>query len=176
MRIQHVGMSYLQCCKKLIQELKRAAAKILHGRMEVDGVHGHDRRYLALETSFRAAEASIEREVSDYSRLEFHRAIKLQESVTIEMRWDRDSRTVLSHADSDLRPRPVRIVVRSIAGCARRARQCGEKFGEVAHGLANQIPLSVGGKESIVRRSFGIPVFIANPGHAPVDVRRTGFP
>src|ERR1700678_1968952 len=144
--------------------------------MEINGVHGYDRRDLALETSLGPAKASIERKVWTYGRLEFYGAVKLQQPVTIEMRRYGRARAVLRDADSDLRPCPVRVVVRPVPRCARRARQLGEQFGEVADCLANQIPLSVGRKESVVRGSFGIPVFVADPGHAPVDVGRAGFP
>lgn len=176
MKIQHIGMSRFQRREKLMQKFERAAAKILHRRMEINGVHGHDRRDLALETSLGSAEAIVEKEVRVDGRLEFLGAVEMQQSVTIEMRRDGGARTVLRDADSDLRPCAVRVVVRAVAGCARRARQYSEQLCEVANGLANQIALSVGRKESIIRGSFGIPVFIADPRDAPMDVRRAGFP
>jgi hypothetical protein len=140
----------------LIQEFKRAAAKILYRRMEINGVHGYDRRDLALETSLGTAKASVEREIWIYGRLEFHGAIKLQQPVTVEMRRDGGAGAVLRDADTNLLPCPVRVVIRAVAGSARRARQCGEQFGEVADGLADQITLSLSRNESIVRGSFGI--------------------
>src|ERR1700722_2973027 len=164
-----------QCGEESIQKFESAAAEIPHGRMKVNGVHGRDCGHLALEASLGTADARIEREFWVYGRLEFHRTVKLQQSVLIEMRWDGGSETVLRNADSNLLPSPVCIVVCAVAGGARRARQCGEQFGEVTDRLANQITLRLTRKESIIRRSFGNPVIIAKPLHTPADVRRAGL-
>src|SRR5580704_4430073 len=169
-------MGALQRGEEFIQEFESTAAKILHGGMEINGVHRHDRGDLALEASLGTADARIEGEFWIYGRLKFHGTVTLQHSMLIEMRRDGGARTILRGADSNVRPWPVRIVGRAVARSARRARQRGKHFGEVADSLANQITLSLSRKESIVRQSFGIPVLIADPGHTPVDVRRAGFP
>src|ERR1700758_3806514 len=67
------------------------------------------------------------------------------------------------------------VTICTVAGCAGRSRPHTEKIEEILDSLVNQRSLMIGREKAGVGLLW-VPVFVTDPGHAPVDVRRLGLP
>src|SRR5579871_6525378 len=144
--------------------------------MEVDGMQGHDGRDTERETLARLPQACLDRELGIGCRLEFNSAREMQNFKAVEVGRQQRSWAVLRHPDSMLRPGSVRIFICAVSRGTSRTRQRGKYLREGADGVANQFFLDFGGQKSLILRLLRIPVFITDPWHPPVNIRRSCLP
>src|SRR5580698_3827185 len=91
--------------------------------MEVDGVHGKDRRNPALKTFSGAAHTKFERELPIRGWLELYSAKEMQQAITTHLRRGIGTGAGLCRVNSVSRPAMMCIFVGSIARRARGARE-----------------------------------------------------
>src|SRR5580698_2686877 len=120
-------MPRFQRRQKLVEEPKCPAPKITDGRMEINGMNGNDCGKATGKAILGYLQACLDGKLPRHGRLEIHRAVQMQNAISVKVRRHGASRPVLGHLNTALRPRVVRAVVRTIAGGASRTRGLRKK-------------------------------------------------
>src|SRR5271154_5268463 len=115
--------------------------------MEIQGVHGNDRRGAAGKSFIREPKIFLDRQ-SFVSGLKINGPIKVQHLARVHMRSPGRTATVLRNPHTTGCPSKMRILICAVTRGTRRERRHGEKLAEVSYGFADQSVLGCRGEKS----------------------------
>src|SRR5258708_10631787 len=139
--------------------------------MKINRMNGSNQRHASIQPGCGIADALFPAEFRMQGRLKVHRTIRMEKSVLIEMWGARCARPVLRYANPVRSPQ---LVGSGIGAVTRRAGGNGvfvEKLAIELNRPADALLLLGFRKKALGGRLLGIPIFVADPGHAPVNVR-----
>src|SRR5215472_5069878 len=109
-----------------------------------------------------------------HRRFEVKSAKGVQHATAVEIWGASGLRPILCYQDAGLRPATMRVFVGPISRRRRRQRLFAKRCCKVPHALSDQRGLPRSAEEPLLLWKFGVPVFVPDPRHAPMNIGSFG--